>query len=83
MKVGDGNFGSRFSRISLALFVESFLRQRSTEAAAASSWNRSMIVVAVKSGHISEAFSSRWWSETDLGWPPLHDLGSLERLLAS
>lgn len=38
------------SRISLAFFCASFLRHRSTEAAAASSWNRSMMVVAVKSG---------------------------------
>jgi hypothetical protein len=49
MKVGDGNLGSRFSKISFALLEASFLRQRSTEAAAASSWKRSMIVVAVKS----------------------------------
>lgn len=49
MKVGEGSLGSRFSRISLAFFVDSFFRHRSTAAAAASSWNRSMMVVAVKS----------------------------------
>lgn len=49
MNVGEGNFGSRFSRISLARLVASFFKHRSTDAAAASSWNRSMIVVAVKS----------------------------------
>lgn len=54
MNVGDGSLASRFSMISLALLVDSFLRQRSTAAAAASSWNRSMMVVAVKSVHISE-----------------------------
>ena len=53
MNVGDGSLGSRFSKISLALLLASFLRQRSTEAAAASSWNRSMMVVAVKSTQVS------------------------------
>jgi hypothetical protein len=41
------------SRISLAFFCASFLRHRSTDAAAASSWNRSIMVVAVKSGTVS------------------------------
>lgn len=50
MNVGEGSFGSLLSSCSLAFFSASFLRHRSTEAAAASSWNRSMMVVAVKSG---------------------------------
>lgn len=58
MKVGEGNLGSRFSRISFARLVDSFFRHRSTDAAAASSWNRSMMVVAVKSNFISD-FSAR------------------------
>jgi hypothetical protein len=49
MKVGEGNLGSLCSSCSFAFFAASFLRHRSTDAAAASSVNRSMIVVAVKS----------------------------------
>jgi hypothetical protein len=49
MKVGEGNLGSRCSNCSFAFLAASFLRHRSTDAAAASSVNRSMIVVAVKS----------------------------------
>lgn len=51
MNVGDGSLGSRCSSCSFAFLVASFLRHRSTDAAAASSVNRSMMVVAVKSGH--------------------------------
>jgi hypothetical protein len=49
MKVGEGNLGSLCSSCSFAFLAASFLRHRSTDAAAASSVNRSMIVVAVKS----------------------------------
>jgi hypothetical protein len=77
MKVGEGSLGSRCSSCSFAFFDASFLRHRSTDAAAASSVNRSMMVVAVKSGHqLVHIIAER------LAYPeqlPHHDLGFLMR----
>jgi len=66
MNVGEGNLGSLCSSCSFAFLAANFLRHRSTDAAAASSVNRSMIVVAVKSdvslvhhiieGHTTDSF---------------------------
>lgn len=50
MKVGEGSLGSRVASMSLARREASFFKHLSTAAAAASSWKRSMIVQAVKSG---------------------------------
>jgi len=50
MKVGEGSLGSLCSSCSFAFLAANFFKHRSTDAAAASSVNRSMMVVAVKSG---------------------------------
>jgi len=80
MKVGEGSLGSLCSSCSFAFLAANFFKHRSTDAAAASSVNRSMMVVAVKSGiSMNRAIEQGTYLEQ----LPHHDLGSPRQLLAS
>ena len=75
MNVGEGSLGSRVcadksasntpaitalaSMSSFAFFAARFFRHLSTDAAACSSWNRSRMVVAVKSAETHQPFALR------------------------